>query len=478
MVSNCNTSGLETYIPSSSNPWNMEKANHLYCRIAFGESVENINSALQQTPSNLIDQLFEEAINSPIKDEPPAEYFSLSPLAARRQWTEPLMSDFMTNGFRQRMMLFWSNHFVTVWEDYRALSYFASYTRTLQQYSLGNFKEFVRQIGLEGSMLIYLNGFENRNTAPNENCARELYELFTLGEGIGYTEEDIQETARALTGYNDKASALGSPITFNEDTFDSEEKTIFGVTGNWGYDDVIDILFEQKGDLIAEFIAKKIYMNFVNHELPSDPSIISGLASTFVENDFELEPMLKQLFKSEHFFDSNAMGVLINSPIEHIFILHQKANFEDHALDSTINNRRYYNAITASDQILFSPPDVAGWPGDRTWISSPNFIKTWDLLKAEIAIRYRSKETFRDFIVSLAGDSDDVEYVVKLMMDWYLPQAILKEQDYQNALDVFKADVPSVYFEDGTWSLNYPDVPEQVKLLLDYIVEQPEFYLK
>ena len=479
-MSNCNNSSLQQYIPSDTNPWDVEKADHLFTRIAFGENIGNVNQALTQDPSDLIDSLFDEAIDIPIMNEPPASYFDLSPAAALRQWVEPHMSAFIVNGFRERMMLFWSNHFVTVWADYRAISYFSSYTRTLQEYSLGNFKEFVRAIGLEDAMLIYLSGFQNEKSAPNENYARELYELFTLGEGNGYTEEDILETARALTGYNKKDNPLGSPISFDVNGFDDGEKTIFGQTGNFGYDDVIDNLFNEKGDLIAKFIVEKIYRNFVHPDLPNDPSIINGLADTFLNSDFELVPMLKELFKSEHFFDEASIGVLIKGPIEHIMTLHKKSNFSDFSFTDVTENRRYYNNINGLGQVLFSPPDVAGWPGDRAWISSPNFINTWETLRSEIVIRFRAnvRERFRDLAISLAGESDDVEYVVKTIMNWYLPRKILTEKDYANAIDVFKADVPSIYFEDGTWALNFSDVPEQVRLLLDYIIVQPEFFLK
>jgi len=422
-MSNCNNSSLQPYIPTNTNPWDVEKADHLFTRIAFGENIGNVNQALAQNPSDLIDSLFDEAIGIPIMDEPPASYFNLSPAAARRQWIEPHMSAFIINGFRERMMIFWSNHFVTVWEDYRAISYLSSYTRVLQKYSLGNFKEFVRAIGLEDAMLIYLSGFQNEKSAPNENYARELYELFTLGEGNGYTEEDILETARALTGYNEKESPLGSPISFDPSGFDDGDKTIFGQTGNWGYDDVIDNLFNERGDLIAKFIAEKIYRNFVNPDLPNNSSIIEGLAQTLMTNNFELVPMLKQLFKSEHFFDESSIGVLIKGPIEHIMTLHKKSNFPDFSFTDTIENRRYYNNMNDLGQVLFSPPDVAGWPGDRAWISSPNFINTWETLKSEVAIRFRAnvRENLRDLAISLAGESDDVEYVVRKIVDWYLP---------------------------------------------------------
>ena len=138
-------------------------------------------------------------------------------------------------------------------------SYFATfpylfqYYRTAEQHVLGNFKDLVHDMGLTPAMLFYLNGFQNTNTEPNENYARELFELFTLGEGNGYTQEDIIETSKALTGWNLSPQA-GGQIIFNTNTFFNGDKTIFGQTGNWNYHDVIDILFQERGELIAQHI--------------------------------------------------------------------------------------------------------------------------------------------------------------------------------------------------------------------------------
>ena len=232
-----------------------------------------------------------------------------------------VFEDFLNNGFRERLTLFWSNHFVTEYYMYNHPAYTFRYYNNLQKNALGNFKEFVRNIGLDDAMLMYLNGYENKNNAPNENYARELYELFTLGEGNGYTQDDITETARALTGYNSRTN--GGPISFNPNRFDDGEKTIFGKTGNWNYDDVIEILFEEKTDLIANFICTKIYKHFVSPVV--NENIISELSSDFIQNNFELLPIFKKLFKSEHFFNVDASNVIIKSPID-LMVFMMKSN--------------------------------------------------------------------------------------------------------------------------------------------------------
>ena len=174
--------------------------------------------------------------------------------------------------------------------------------------------------GLTNAMLFYLDGAFNNGRNPNENYARELFELFTLGEGNGYTEEDVVETSKALSGYTERGEVRWTPVLFDETAFDSGPKTILGQTGNWGYDDVIDILFQERPQEIAGFICQRLYEFFV-HPDSSDAAgnaqtIISGMAATFISNDFELAPVLSQLFKSQHFFDENAIGVIIKSPFD------------------------------------------------------------------------------------------------------------------------------------------------------------------
>ena len=138
--------------------------------------------------------------------------------------------------------------------DTRKLFFLVYYINCLQRNAIGNFKTFVSEIGLTSAMLFYLDGAYNNGNNPNENYARELYELFSLGEGNGYTEEDIIETARALSGYTNRGEVGCTPVTFNPERHDTGTKTILGQTGAWGYDDVMDILFDQRPNEIATFI--------------------------------------------------------------------------------------------------------------------------------------------------------------------------------------------------------------------------------
>jgi uncharacterized protein (DUF1800 family) len=300
-------------------------------------------------------------------------------------WQKQAFSDMVNNGFRERLSLFWSNHFVVEYLDVNQPAYLYKYYVMLQKHALGNFKSFVREIGISSAMLRYLNGYQNKKNSPNENYARELYELFTLGEGNGYSQQDIVETARALTGFTKTKTYMGE-IEFNENTHDNGSKTIFGQTGSWGYNDVVDILFQEKKDLIADFICSKIYRYFISPI--EDKSIISEMSITLKENDFELYPVFKQLFKSEYFFDSKNSNVLIKSPIDLMVGLHHQLGFRyQDDLDLPLQLR---NKCRDMSQTIFSPVDVAGWQGNHDWINSETLPKRWEFADY-LLIRYWKK---------------------------------------------------------------------------------------
>lgn len=480
MITNCNTALLSPYAPTSENPWDLKKISHLYKRAAYGISPDSAALLLNGNPSNIIDTIIDEAIALPVLPAPSwADNFDPemnTVVEERREWRRFIMGTMVQNGFRDRMAFFWSNHFVTGIQVYACSAYMYRYTQKLREHALGNFKTFVYDIGLESAMLLYLNGRQNRKNRPNENYSRELFELFTLGEGNGYGQTDIVDAARALTGYNARDTRC-SLVYFNENSFDNGEKTIFGQTGNWGYTDLIDILFEQRAEEVSKYIVEKLYVYLVSPDLPTDPTIISELALTFRSNDFELAPVLRQLLKSEHFFSQDTMNVIIKSPVDLFLSFFNDAQLplpDDAYLNSIVGWSRVVN------QYVLTPPNVAGWQRDKDWISSPTMIGRWKYIERIINDRFQSDpERFRALAISLAGQSNDVVSISKSIVDWFLPDGMLSEADYLIALEVFKSDsVPDTYFEDGTWDLEYITVPKQVCLLLAHISKQPEFQLK
>jgi len=487
---NCNTGTLAPYTA----PLDRLRAQHLYRRLGFGASAETIDQAVGQTANTLVNNLVDQALaTGPIP--PPAwaewtnaDYPADDDLARqlRRAQREELNTAYgnglLDNNLFDRMSVFWSNHFVTEIDVYDCNSFLFEYLNCLQRNALGNFKTFVSEIGLTSAMLRYLDGAFNNRNRPNENYSRELYELFTLGEGVGYTEEDIIETSRALTGYVNRGEVGCTKITFNPEQFDNEPKTILGQTGNWGYEDVIDILFDERADQIAFFICKKLYMYFVHPDALADEAqpIINGMATTFTANNFEIAPVLRQLFLSEHFFDETAIGVIIKSPIDLYFNLIKETDFG--YTDGTVIN--VLDAAAMIGQELWDPVDVAGWQRDRAWINTNFIIGRW--LTAEVFLEQffqADQNQFRALGIAAAGPNgatiNNPDVVARAIIDKFLPKGLLTEADYDIAITVFREPYEDTnMFESGSWNMLLDDTPSQVFLLLLHLVREPEFQLK
>lgn len=474
----CNTTSLKTYIPSDENPWSIVKLMHLYRRMGFGIHYSEIEEKLTMNPGQLIDQIIDEAQTASFVPAPEwAEWTNLDFVdfednqAKFYEWAPNWIVTLLENGFHQKMTLFWHNHFVTQYSTYNCGPAAYKYLYMLQEHALGNFKEFVHKVGINAAMLIFLNGTQNTRQDPNENYARELYELFTLGRDNGYTQEDIEQTSRALTGW----IVYPCPtVTFIPSLWDPGDKTIFGQTGPWGYDEVIDILFEQKSELIAEYIATKIYRQYV-YDSPNT-EIIKELASTLISNDFELVPMLKQLFKSEHFFDESVIGNQLKSPIE------IQLNFINEIGYDIYSNEEAPQTIGGVagflGQSLFQPPNVAGWPGHRSWISSAHLRSRWEILSYYLGTIFQQDiEPFRDLAKAISPDHQDADIVTRSIVDYFLPNGLQTLADYDKAIATFKVDIPSNYFEDGSWSLEWDEAPYQVAYLILYIIKLPEFQM-
>ncbi len=492
---NCNTSTLAPY----TTPLDRTRAAHLYRRLGFSASVETVNQTVGLSAGALVDNLVNQALNMAPTPAPtwadwnnsnyPADDDAAGQLrrAQQDEWRLAYANGMLSNNLRERLSFFWSNHFVTELDVYNCNSFLYYYINCLQRNAIGNFKTFVSEIGLTSAMLYYLDGVYNNGNNPNENYGRELYELFTLGEGNNYTEQDIIETARALSGYVERGEIGCEPVAFDATKHDTGSKTILGQTGNWGYDDVIDILFQQRPNEIAQFICRKLYEFFVHPDSKDAANnaqvIIDGMASTFVSSNFELAPVLSQLFKSQHFFDDEAIGVIIKSPFDFYFNLLNESGF---AYNNT-NVAEMTNYSRLLTQELFDPFDVAGWQRDRSWINTNFIIGRWLTIESIIENFYQAdNEQFRSFALALTGNdgltSNNPDVIARPIVDFVLPKGLLTEPDYEKAFAIFRSDVDNTYYEGGTtpsWTLAiWPQAPFQVYLLLQYLAREPEFQLK
>lgn len=304
-----------------------------------------------------------------------------------------------------RLTLLWHGHFASSWRSVRDTYLMYQQHQMFRDNANGNFADLARGIVRDPAMLKYLNNNQNKKSKPNENLARELMELFTLGVGQ-YTEADIKEGARALTGY----SLDDNDFLFRTNQHDPEEKTILGKRGNFDGDDFVEILLRR--DSCAKFVALKIYDAFVAdvgdvYESVPRPNriVIDKLADILRNNKFELKPVLTKLFKSKHFYDPAIVGKKIKDPI-------QLAVGTTRGLQLPFPGNRSVidKAMEAMGLVLFMPPTVDGWDGGRSWINTSTlFVRqnlTTYLISGKQPNRKKSKSMGYDPQIWLA-DLDD-----------------------------------------------------------------------
>lgn len=424
----------------------------------------------------------------------------------------------------ETMTLFWHNHFVTADINDAALEF--RYITTLQENALGNYRDLTKKITIDPSMLLYLNGHENTNRAPNENYARELFELFSIGKGplagpgdyTYYTELDIQEAAKVLTGWRVRRIL---PDDNGLVPFENEDISVFQAGahdrttknfsarfnnqsisngGDQEYLTLVDMIYQQSE--CARFLARKLYRWFVYYEIDGtvEQNVIEPLAQVLLDNNYEVEPALRALLGSQHFFDHINQGPMIKNPIDFVISTLRPFHFEEREPQELVQKQIYYlNAASYFDDmqmVYFSPPDVAGW---KAYYQDPSFYRTWINSSTLIA---RSKFTYQlvlgvndrgrpspyriDVLEFVAGLDDPMD--VNLMIDEFVkilyPREITQEQkDYLKG--VLLPGLP-----DYEWPLEYgqylanPDDPDlrdaietKLRSLVNVMLSLPEFYL-
>ncbi len=476
---------LAPYIPVPTKPWNARRVAHLYRRLGFGATVDQIQQGLALTPSELVDQLLDAAAALPPQAPPAwsawttAEYAGNAGLmeAHRRELRHRWFADMLDEGLRAKMAFFWHNHFVTELLVYGCNAYMWSYYALLHQYALGNFRDFVLEMGKNPAMLVYLNSNVNEVGEPNENYARELMELFTMGESNGYTQQDVVEMARALTGW--KASFNDcTPHFFDPAKFDNNPKTIFGVTDNFNFDSAHLLIFAERPIQVSEFIAGKIYRHFVC--ATPDTAIIKEMAATFRNNNWELLPLFKQLFKSEQFFEERFLNAQIKSPLETLLPVLKMAG----AQAAVHVDPQWWDDITfwmdrLGQRFVYGPENVAGWPGQRSWLNESTLALRWNYVS--LAMQFlggnsQLQDNLRTLAKTLTNDSKDPALITAALVDFFLGQTL--DPIYLDAaVEYFKAGIPAGYFTDGSWNLNWDEAPDQIINLFRYLARLPEYQL-
>ena len=364
---------------------NQLKNQHLMWRAGFGPAVEQLNILDSTSPDKLYKTLQKTCARRPqyiqaadsslqglmlgIQDIGRLQKQEMSPEQRKEMrqksregikslnlyWLQEMVNT--DAQLREKMAFFWHGHFAC-----RNLNVFyqQQLLDVIRQNALGNFGNLLHEVSKTGAMLNFLNNNQNKKDHPNENFAREVMELFTMGRG-NYSEHDVKEAARAFTGWG--ANARGE-FVFRTFQHDDASKTVLGKTGNFDGDEVLDILLEQKQT--AKFISQKIYRFFVNDNV--DHQKVEWLADRFYKSGYDIGKLMEDIFTSDWFYDVKNVGSRIKSPIELLVGIQRMLPMKLENEEALLLLERVLG------QILFYPPNVAGWPGGRTWIDSSTLM--------------------------------------------------------------------------------------------------------
>lgn len=373
---------------SKSIPMGYEEARHLLNRTSFTASESQVQEFAQLTREQAVDKLLSSVRTQ--AQTPPPDWIRevLSPrkiremseeerknfrrqyreygIELRAWWYQEMLST--PSPFTEKMTLFWHNHFTSSLQKVKVPQFMYYQNVLLRQHALGNFGEMLHAVSKDPAMIIYLDNVSNRKGQPNENFAREVMELFTLGEGH-YTEQDVKEAARAFSGWSlDRETGQ---FRFYPHRHDEGIKTILGQTGNFDGDAVLDILLSKPQT--AEFITTKLWREFVSPT--PNPTEVKRLAALFRDSHYDIKTLMRALLTSDDFYARENRGVLIKSPVE--FIVGTLRQFNIQPLDM----RPLAFVARQLGQDIFAPPNVKGWPGGESWINSNTLLIRKQLLE-------------------------------------------------------------------------------------------------
>jgi uncharacterized protein (DUF1800 family) len=360
----------------------VEGARHLLNRAGFGASDAEVRAFSSLTRAEAVDRLLagtgsESTVAPPaFVSEPFLPYYRIRALDAEARAAE--LRKRLQEGFAlrawwlhemavtptpltERMTLFWHGHFATSQQKVRSVRLMYAQHAFLRREALGNFGRMLHGIARDPAMLVYLDNAGSRREAPNENFAREVMELFTLGEGH-YAERDVKEAARAFTGWSlDRETG---EYRYRRAWHDDGEKTVLGKRARLDGAAVLDLLLAQPR--AAEHVTAKLWREFVSPA--PDEKEVKRLAAVFRENRYEVKPLLRAMFLSNAFWDPDNRATLIKSPVDAIVGTLRTFGIQP------LNYRPAALAVAALGQNLFAPPNVKGWPGAEAWIDASTLL--------------------------------------------------------------------------------------------------------
>jgi len=450
---------------------------HLLWRAGFGPGINQFEDLHKKDTKSLMNDLFKEETflyvnyDTPdiaetgdymMNDQTPAEKKKEMQRISRQQNEELNLNflDKMVNSkeqMREKMAFFWHGHFAS-----RVVNpkFNRQILNVIRKNALGNFKDLLFEVSQAPAMLNFLNNQQNKKDHPNENFAREVMELFTMGRG-NYTEKDIREGARAFTGWgSDKEGNFKE----RKNLHDEGSKTFLGKTGNFTGTDVLNIILEEKAT--AKFITTKIYKFFVNENV--DENIVKSLSESFYQSGYDIKKLMMDIFSGSWFYDKKNIGSRIKSPIELMAGIMRSLPMNIQNPENLI----VYQKLLG--QMLLYPPNVSGWPNGKSWIDSSTLMLRLQIPQIWSGLRpldYRPKED-DDLDMGLKNNTNSLTKSFKnpnITIDWSRVEKIFNGKNVEDYL------IQSSKSLDMNSVKNFSD--NSVKMNVINLMSTPEYQL-
>ncbi|HRP39116.1 MAG: DUF1800 domain-containing protein [Chitinophagales bacterium] len=521
--------GSSTDTSPYNGQWTKKEIAHLLRRTMYGAAYSDITYFANKTLAQTVDEL----LTTGTAPSPPLNYYGTDSGAALGQTWVNASLDVNANinrglsllaweagnmvnqskSLEEKMVIFWLNHFGTNIQEYADARYGYKHISTIRQHCLGNFKDLVRAITIDPAMLHFLNGYKNTKAKPDENYGRELMELFTVGKDGGqkYSEDDVKEAARVLTGYRIVTS--NATYVFDSSKHDTGTKTFSafysnttisgksGAAGEQELDELLNMIFATQE--VALFICRRLYRYFVYYEIDSavETNVIAPMAAAFRSSGYDIKEPLRLLFNSEHFFDSYNVGAIIKPPLDLIVGVTRETKVL--YPDNTDLEAQYFMWLQIAlvsgqglQQLIFGPPNVAGW---AAYHQEPNYHELWistvtlplrnqitDLL-IYIGLKKNGKKAVIDTAdwLSQYPDADNVDLVIQQLNEHLLTHP-LSANNQALLRTVMLGGQTTSYYWTQIW-LDYKNNPtdtakkklvtDKLQSVLKYITSLEEFQL-
>jgi uncharacterized protein (DUF1800 family) len=426
---------------------------HLLRRAGFGSTEAELDEYAALGFAGTLDRLvnYERVDDSALESRLQSMQIDASSFEGARLWWLARML-YTRRPLQEKMALFWHNHFVSASSKVRTADLMLQQIQLFREHALGNFEVLLQRITRDPAMLYYLDNKENKKGAPNENYAREVMELFTVGIG-NYTEEDIKEAARAFTGYTSNRESV---YVFNAEEHDDGLKTFMGETRAWDADDILAHLVRHPAT--ARYLSTKLFRYFVHDQPP--PESIDRLAGLFVSSGFSIRALVTSILEGPEFLAADAYHGQVKQPIDLVLGALKALDVQNVGPDLPQLTRRM-------GQDLLNPPDVSGWKGGVTWLNSSTLLERFNFADRLAGSDRPDGPYFTDTsgkmrTHDLRTAADVINYYVRILVD-----GDVSPEARRALVDYLAADV----FEDG----HLPD--EKVRSAVHLVMSLPTYQL-